>query len=223
MPRGFVHLVFLIGLCFPIFSYAENYVAAGIGIDVCSFDTTTSGKCLSRKIFSTAGKIGHYFNDRGFNWFGLEIDAYRSTPGIEQQTLPRSFRSFLVRKDPWRHFARTFSGLQCSGSGYGIPIQNGALRWARHRTQYGKSFRWELQTGSILCPKLQYFGRPKILSHSKSPLLSSTSITWPSSTSLVATLPPITALICSCSVLPTISDGNAVLHCRGIHPSCYPG
>ena len=27
---------------------------------------------------------------RGYNWFGLELDAYRSTPGIKQQTLPTS-------------------------------------------------------------------------------------------------------------------------------------
>ena len=90
MGRWFVALLFLVLLGLPTRALAETYVAAGIGMNAPSFDTTDAGKVALQKDLFYGGKIGHYFNDRGYNWFGIEVDAYRSTPGIKQQTLPTS-------------------------------------------------------------------------------------------------------------------------------------
>ena len=88
MGRWLVVFLFLVMLGFPSRTPAETYVAAGVGMNAPTFDTTDAGKVSLQKDLFYGGKIGHYFNDRGYNWFGLEVDAYRSTPGIKQQTLP---------------------------------------------------------------------------------------------------------------------------------------
>ena len=90
MGRWLVAFLLLVMLGFPARTPAETYVAAGIGMNAPTFDTTDAGKVSLQKDLFYGGKIGHYFNDRGYNWFGLEVDAYRSTPGIKQQTLPTS-------------------------------------------------------------------------------------------------------------------------------------
>ncbi|GAB1722142.1 MAG: outer membrane beta-barrel protein [Nitrospira sp. CR1.1] len=90
MRRWSIGLLFLVLPCIPTVIQAENYVAAGIGMNAPSFDTTDAGKVSLQKDLFYGGKIGHYFNDRGYNWFGLEVDMYRSTPGIKQQSLPTS-------------------------------------------------------------------------------------------------------------------------------------
>jgi opacity protein-like surface antigen len=88
MVRWSVACLVSIILCLPTPSRAENYVAIGAGLNAPLFNTTDAGSVKLNKDLYYGGKIGHFFNDRGFNWFGLEIDAYRSTPGIKQQSLP---------------------------------------------------------------------------------------------------------------------------------------
>lgn len=100
MVRWSVSFLFLILLCIPAVTHAENYVAIGAGLNAPSFDTTDVGSVKLNKDLYYGGKIGHFFNDRGFNWFGLEVDMYRSTPGIQQQTLPTSTNPRLSGKIP---------------------------------------------------------------------------------------------------------------------------
>src|SRR5512132_2936726 len=104
MVRWSVGFLLSILLCLPTLTHAENYVAIGAGLNAPRFDTTDVGKVELNKDLYYGGKIGHFFNDRGFNWFGLEIDAYRSTPGIKQQTLPTSTNPVLSGKIPGGDF-----------------------------------------------------------------------------------------------------------------------
>ncbi len=100
MVRWSVGLLLWIILCLPTVIHAENYVAIGAGLNAPSFDTTDVGSVKLNKDLYYGGKIGHFFDDRGFNWFGLEVDMYRSTPGIQQQTLPTSTNPRLSGKIP---------------------------------------------------------------------------------------------------------------------------
>lgn len=73
MGRWLVVFLFLVMLGFPSRTPAETYVAAGVGMNAPTFDTTDAGKVSLQKDLFYGGKIGHYFNDRGYNWFGLEV------------------------------------------------------------------------------------------------------------------------------------------------------
>ena len=75
MRRGFIGLLFIVLLGVPVTTRAETYVGAGLGMNVPSFDTTDAGRVSLQRDLFYGGKIGHYFNDRGYNWFGLEVDA----------------------------------------------------------------------------------------------------------------------------------------------------
>ncbi|MCC2639815.1 MAG: uncharacterized protein K0S45_228 [Nitrospira sp.] len=90
MFRGSVGILAgIVMLCAPVLAHAENYIAFAIGPNVASVDTTDVGKLDLSNNLAFGGKIGHYFDDRGFNWFGVEIDMYRSAPDIKAQNLPR--------------------------------------------------------------------------------------------------------------------------------------
>lgn len=101
MVRGYCKVLTLSAMLFlPALATAENYVAVGAGLNLPSMDTTDSGNLELGKNLFFGGKIGHYFNDRGYNWFGLEVDMYRSAPGIKQQTLPTSTNPALSGRIP---------------------------------------------------------------------------------------------------------------------------
>lgn len=100
MVRWSIGFLFLILLCLPAVTRAENYVGIGLGLNAPRFNTTDAGNLELNKDLYYGGKVGHFFNDRGFNWFGLEIDAYRSTPGIKQQTLPTTNNPALSGRIP---------------------------------------------------------------------------------------------------------------------------
>lgn len=100
MVRWSVGFLCVVILCLPAVSIAENYVAIGAGLNAPLFNTTDAGSMKLNKDLYYGGKIGHFFNDRGFNWFGLEIDAYRSTPGIKQQSLPTNTNPALAGTIP---------------------------------------------------------------------------------------------------------------------------
>lgn len=104
MVRWSVGFLFSMILCLPTVTHAENYVAIGAGLNAPRFNTTDAGNVELNKDLYYGGKIGHFFNDRGFNWFGIEIDAYRSTPGIKQQTLPTSTNPRLSGRIPGADF-----------------------------------------------------------------------------------------------------------------------
>lgn len=90
MVRWSVGFLFSMILCLPAVTHAENYIAVGAGLNAPLFNTTDAGNVELNKDLYYGGKIGHFFNDRGYNWLGFEIDAYRSTPGIKQQSLPNT-------------------------------------------------------------------------------------------------------------------------------------
>jgi hypothetical protein len=83
-------------LCAPTLAHAENYVAFALGPNVATLDTTDVGKLDLKNNLAFGGKFGHYFDDRGFNWFGLEVDVYRSAANVKAQTLPRQGTNLLL-------------------------------------------------------------------------------------------------------------------------------
>ena len=84
-------LLGIVALCLPSLGHAENYGALAIGPNFATLDTTDVGKLNLAKNLAYGAKFGHYFDDRGFNWFGLEVDMYRSAPDIKQQSIPRFY------------------------------------------------------------------------------------------------------------------------------------
>ncbi|MBI4002206.1 MAG: hypothetical protein HY348_10525, partial [Nitrospira defluvii] len=91
-------LLGLVALCLPALGHAETYGAFAIGPNIATLDTTDVGKLDLANNLAYGAKLGHYFDDRGFNWFGLEVDMYRSSPDIKQQSVPRSTNPFLSQK-----------------------------------------------------------------------------------------------------------------------------
>jgi opacity protein-like surface antigen len=80
-------------------AYAETYVAGQFGVTLPSIGSglsnndltgifipgaTVSDQALTSSILY-GGKVGHYFT--AVPWFGLEAEAYNTTPHIKQQTL----------------------------------------------------------------------------------------------------------------------------------------
>lgn len=79
----------IVVVCAPGLSWAETYAALALGPNIATLDTTDVGKLDLKSNIAYGAKFGHYFDDRGFNWFGLEVDMYRSSPDIKAQSLPR--------------------------------------------------------------------------------------------------------------------------------------
>ena len=88
----------IVVLCLPSLGHAENYAAFAIGPNIATLDTTDVGKIDLANNLAYGAKFGHYFDDRGFNWFGLEVDMYRSAPDVKQQNIPASTNRFLSQK-----------------------------------------------------------------------------------------------------------------------------
>jgi opacity protein-like surface antigen len=80
---GLVAGIILLGL-FSV-AHADTYVAVGGGLNFAELDSTDAGTIRLKQNGFFGGKIGHYFDDRQFNWFGLEVDMYRANPSIKQQ------------------------------------------------------------------------------------------------------------------------------------------
>lgn len=91
-------LLGIVVLCLPSLGHAENYAAFAIGPNIATLDTTDVGKIDLANNLAYGAKFGHYFDDRGFNWFGLEVDMYRSAPDVKQQNIPASTNRFLSQK-----------------------------------------------------------------------------------------------------------------------------
>jgi opacity protein-like surface antigen len=83
---GLFLFVFL--LVVPSVSRGEDYIALGGGGMIANLDTTAAGKLdLLNNVFF-GGKYGHFMDSRYLNWLGFEVDLYRASPHIKQQTLP---------------------------------------------------------------------------------------------------------------------------------------
>ena len=59
MGRWLIGLLFLALLCVPAVTHAETYVAAGVGMNAPSFDTTDAGKVSLQRDLFYGGTIGH--------------------------------------------------------------------------------------------------------------------------------------------------------------------
>lgn len=96
--RKLAVLLGIVALCLPSLGHAENYAAFAIGPNIATLDTTDVGKIDLANNLAYGAKFGHYFDDRGFNWFGLEVDMYRSAPDVKKQNIPASTNRFLSQK-----------------------------------------------------------------------------------------------------------------------------
>ena len=96
--RKLAVLLGIVVLCLPSLGHAENYAAFAIGPNIATLDTMDVGKIDLANKLAYGAKFGHYFDDRGFNWFGLEVDMYRSAPDVKQQNIPASTNRFLSQK-----------------------------------------------------------------------------------------------------------------------------
>ena len=96
--RKLAVLLGIVALCLPSLGHAENYAAFAIGPNIATLDTTDVGKIDLANNLAYGAKFGHYFDDRGFNWFGLEVDMHRSAPDVKQQNIPASTNRFLSQK-----------------------------------------------------------------------------------------------------------------------------
>jgi opacity protein-like surface antigen len=98
VTKSLLALLILIVLFAPQ-TYAETYVAGQFGVTLPSIGSglsnndltgifipgaTVSDQALTSSILY-GGKVGHYFT--AVPWFGLEAEAYNTTPHIKQQTL----------------------------------------------------------------------------------------------------------------------------------------
>ena len=90
---GLVAGIFLLGL-FSV-AHADNYVAIGGGFNFAELDSTDAGTIRLKQNGFFGAKFGHYFDDRQYNWFGLEVDLYRAAPSIKQQTVSGSTNQTL--------------------------------------------------------------------------------------------------------------------------------
>lgn len=86
----------IIVMCAPALVRAETYAAFALGPNVATLDTTDVGKLDLKSNIAYGAKFGHYFDDRGFNWFGLEVDMYRSQSNVKAQQLPRQGTNLLL-------------------------------------------------------------------------------------------------------------------------------
>ena len=83
-------VVALFVLCLHSMARADNYVAIGGGLNLAGLDSTDAGTIRLQNNGFFGAKIGHYIDNRQFNWFGWEVDLYRAAPNIKQQTVSTS-------------------------------------------------------------------------------------------------------------------------------------
>lgn len=155
----------------PALAHAETYGALAIGPNIATLDTTDVGKLDLANNLGYGAKLGHYFDDRGFNWFGLEVDMYRSAPDIKQQNVPRSPNPFLSVKVPGADFlvhSLAFNALvRVTGyqykvepyAGLGIGLNMGNLSGGNFRPEaaFAPSFNVLAGVKYYLTPKIAPF------------------------------------------------------------------
>src|SRR5512145_3032321 len=90
---GLVATILLLGV-YSIAS-ADSYVAIGGGLNFAELDSTDAGTIRLKQNGFFGAKLGHYFDDRQYNWLGFEVDLYRAAPSIKQQTVNGSTNQTL--------------------------------------------------------------------------------------------------------------------------------
>ncbi len=166
---GFFLIVATVSL--PVQASAENYLAVAIGPNVATLDTSDVGKLDLSNNLAYGAKFGHYFDDRGFNWFGLEVDMYRSAPDVKQQRLPISTNprlsgsipggDFLVHSLAFNALVRV-TGYQYkiepyAGLGIGLNMGNISDGNFRPEASFAPSFNILAGVKYYLTPKIASF------------------------------------------------------------------
>lgn len=166
---GFFLIVATVSL--PIHASAENYLAVAIGPNVATLDTSDVGKLDLSNNLAYGAKFGHYFDDRGFNWFGLEVDMYRSAPDVKQQRVPISTNprlsgsmpggDFLVHSLAFNALVRV-TGYQYkiepyAGLGIGLNMGNISDGNFRPEASFAPSFNILAGVKYYLTPKIASF------------------------------------------------------------------
>jgi opacity protein-like surface antigen len=156
--RKLAVLLGIVVLCLPSLGHAENYAAFAIGPNIATLDTTDVGKIDLANNLAYGAKFGHYFDDRGFNWFGLEVDMYRSAPDVKQQNIPASTNRFLSHSLAFNALVRV-TGYQYKVepyAGLGIGLNMGNLSDGNFRPEASFAPSFNVLAG------IKYFVTPKI-------------------------------------------------------------
>lgn len=71
-------------LCAHSLAQADSYIAVAAGGMLGDLDTTDRGSLELKNSLVFGGKLGYFFDDRNYNWFGVEADLYRARPKIPE-------------------------------------------------------------------------------------------------------------------------------------------
>jgi opacity protein-like surface antigen len=169
---GLVAGVFLLGLCSV--AHADSYVAIGGGLNFAELDSTDAGTIRLKQNGFFGAKIGHYFDDRQFNWLGFEVDMYRASPSIKQQHVNGSANQalggssgslpgadFLVHSLAFNALIR-LTGYQYkvepyTGLGLGLNVGNISDGSFRPEASFAPSFNILAGTRYYVTPKIAPF------------------------------------------------------------------
>ena len=80
-------VVILLVLCLHSLAHADNYVAIGGGVNLADLDSTDAGTIQLKNNGFFGFKVGHYVNDRQYNWLGWEVRPLSRRP--QHQTANR--------------------------------------------------------------------------------------------------------------------------------------
>jgi opacity protein-like surface antigen len=166
---GLIAGLFLLGQ--SAVASADSYVALGGGFNFAELDSTDAGTIRLKQNGFFGGKIGHYFDDRQFNWLGFEVDLYRAAPSIKQQTLSQSDNpvvsgpipgaDFLVHSLAFNALIR-FTGYQYklepyTGLGIGLNVGNISGGNFPPEASFAPSFNILAGTRYYVTPKIAPF------------------------------------------------------------------
>lgn len=169
LPLGILVVVFV--LCLHSMAHADNYVAIGGGLNFSELDSTDAGTIRLKNNGFFGVKIGHYIDDRQYNWFGWEVDLYRAAPSIKQQTVQSSSNptvsgqipgaDFLVHSLAFNALVR-LTGYQYkvepyTGIGIGLNVGNLSEGNFRPEASFAPSFNILAGTRYYLTPKIAPF------------------------------------------------------------------
>lgn len=153
---------------------ADTYVAIGGGLNFAELDSTDAGTINLKQNGFFGAKFGHYFDNRQYNWFGLEVDLYRAAPSIKQQNVNASTNQalggssgaipgadFLVHSLAFNALIR-LTGYQYkvepyTGLGIGLNVGNISEGNFRPEASFAPSFNILVGTRYYVTPKIAPF------------------------------------------------------------------
>lgn len=164
-------VVILLVSCLHSLAHADNYVAIGGGVNLADLDSTDAGTIQLKNNGFFGFKVGHYVNDRQYNWLGWEVDLYRAAPSIKQQTVQTSSNptvsgpipgaDFLVHSLAFNALVR-LTGYQYkvepyTGIGIGLNVGNISEGNFQPEASFAPSFNILVGTRYYVTPKIAPF------------------------------------------------------------------